>query len=281
LQRLIELGNQAALAVSGCDLRDQTVAMDWSSIAQGVGRSTSLGRRKRAGDLARFDRSLRLAEEIDVIFGWHAPVRPEGMDDIEMPGTPFVQTPGVIDLTARAIWWGTRPHLSLQWLWADRAGIGLASQVQDATIGIARQVASQMDVMFLHLTDDQPGTSDTALDIFPGRSLPDILVEPGQLRTYSWVTYVSAGQAATAGGVEHLASCGAFYEVTPAGAGYLLRATQHLADYAGPPVRAVREALKPILPQGPEMFRNDPDFRLAWDDGTNGPFKVPRGNSVE
>jgi hypothetical protein len=95
------------------------------------------------------------------------------------------------------------------------------------------------------------------------------------------VTYVSAEQAATAGGVKHLASRGAFYEVTPAGDGYLLRATQHLADHAGPPVRAVREALKPILPQGPEKFRNDPDFRLAWDDGTNGPFKIPRGNSVE
>jgi hypothetical protein len=183
LQRLIELGNQAALAVSGCNLRDQTVAMEWSSIAEGVGRSTSLGRRKRAGDLARFDRSLRLAEEIDVIFGWRAPVRPEGIDDVVVPGTTWRQTPGQIDLTARAIWWGTRPHLSLEWLWADRAGIGLASQVQDVMIGIARRVASEMGVVFLHLTDDQSLTPDTALDIVQGRSLPDILVEPGQLRT--------------------------------------------------------------------------------------------------
>jgi hypothetical protein len=72
---------------------------------------------------------------------------------------------------------------------------------------------------------------------------------------------------------------GAFMETTRFPDGVLLQATEHLRDFAGEPVRAVRDALTPALrpraakqprQAGPRMRKRH--LRIAWDDGSNGPL---------
>ena len=64
--------------------------------------------------------------------------------------------------------------------------------------------------------------------------------------------------------------------------GVLLQATEHLRDFGGPRVRAVRDALAPVLrdrpalpPRQPGAWLRERHLRIAWDDGQDGPVAPP------
>lgn len=99
------------------------------------------------------------------------------------------------------------------------------------------------------------------------------------LRSYSWVTYCPAHLADALGGAETLQASGVFWHVTSTPGGVLLQAREHLRDYAGEVVRAVRDVLFPVLRDKPATKSPWPGERLrqrhlrvAWEDGTSGPL---------
>jgi hypothetical protein len=69
---------------------------------------------------------------------------------------------------------------------------------------------------------------------------------------------------------------GAFWAFAQLRRGVLLQATERLADYVADRVRAVKEALWPILYQAETNFPRLPGettgLRIAWDNGDNGPY---------
>jgi hypothetical protein len=120
------------------------------------------------------------------------------------------------------------------------------------------------------LADDTGGDFRTpfehAVDLVPEEVLGTDL-----LRGYSWVTLLQAGALTRLGGEEAVRASGAFTDVRPLPAGgYVVRATNRLADYDDAAVRrvfeAVAAALWPGLPRRPELER---EARLVYQDATD------------
>lgn len=92
----------------------------------------------------------------------------------------------------------------------------------------------------------------TMLDAALGRSA-EASAEASRtyLRGYEWLTMCPAELVGRLGGPERLRHSGAFAEVRPlTHGGLLLRATDRPGDYGGDRVRAVFQALGPVLPPG-------------------------------
>jgi hypothetical protein len=84
------------------------------------------------------------------------------------------------------------------------------------------------------------------------------------LRRYSWVTVVGPELAARLGGASALTASGAFCEVSMLPDGALwLRATPTINEFTGDRVRAVFEALAPVLVTGTTTFRFGESYRIV------------------
>ncbi|MFJ5873521.1 hypothetical protein ACIQD1_02210 [Streptomyces sp. NPDC093088] len=90
------------------------------------------------------------------------------------------------------------------------------------------------------------------------------------LRGYSWVTGLPTELAARLGGPTALKATGAFHAVHELHAGgLLLQATETLAAYDHPHMKAVFHALAPVLPPGtPEEAPDRPDLRVVFEDAS-------------
>ncbi|MEE1770331.1 hypothetical protein PUR34_19875 [Streptomyces sp. JV185] len=104
---------------------------------------------------------------------------------------------------------------------------------------------------------------EVALGVFPYETVPTLNHE---LRGYSWVTVCSPGVALRLGGQEGAEDAGAFSAVTPlSGGGLLLQATEDMRAYGPERVRAVYDALRPVLPAGEALsFITNQDIRLVF-----------------
>lgn len=152
-------------------------------------------------------------------------------------------------------------------------------RVERSMAAMLAEAVERWDPLFANLADDnEPG--NVALQIAMPRGRNPAWRDRRQLRGYSWVTYLCSELVDAVGGVGALRASGAFWEVSDmVGGGVLLRATEHLADFAGSRVRAVRDALAPVLPDGEMWHPRRPlssGLRVAWDDGRNGPFDYGR-----
>ncbi|WP_409055345.1 hypothetical protein [Streptomyces sp. SYP-A7185] len=113
------------------------------------------------------------------------------------------------------------------------------------------QVQSHGNVLYAYVADDSEHISGrTALEDGIGLLLGDTLPElETTLRGYGWLTVCSPGVLAALGGIAALRACEAFTEVTPvAGGGAWLKATDRIHGYTPAHVRAVFDALAPVLP---------------------------------
>ncbi|MFF5450312.1 hypothetical protein ACFY40_03560 [Streptomyces sp. NPDC012950] len=101
------------------------------------------------------------------------------------------------------------------------------------------------------------------------------------LRGYSWVTGLPAELAARLGGPTALKATGAFHAVHEIHArGLLLQATETLADYDHPHMKAVFHALAPVLPPGtPEEAPDRPDLRVVFEDASR--LRARRGMEAD
>lgn len=261
LMWLVDQGFEHGQTIGGFDRADPRADLGWVSDIPGQRSRVSQGRGERRADIARFESTMRSAD------------RGEGRLTWTTPGGPS----GAISIATWLEWFGDRPQLHQEWLWTDRAPNGVEVEVERAALSIATEVDGVVSPKFLILTDDLL-SGVPALDRAQGRASGTRSVEPGQLRSYAWTTRLSASQIAAVGGWERLEAEGTFVSVHRCrdGAGLLL-ATEHLRDYVGPRVAEVRATLANIIPTGEMKFRFD-GFRLAWDDGTAGPFVPPMGD---
>ncbi|HET7691195.1 MAG TPA: hypothetical protein VFK41_12475 [Nocardioidaceae bacterium] len=154
----------------------------------------------------------------------------------------------------------------------------IADELEDQLEQLLLQLPANQDITFVNVTDDNQRPGSTALDLAMKRGqYPARQSSRTVLRSYSWMLYLHQDMLARLGGVKELRQTNAFWRVTPTSQGAVLRATAHLADYQGARVRAVRDALQPVLPIGPA--RNPTlrtrHLRIAWDEGHDGPFDHP------
>ncbi|MEU6767814.1 hypothetical protein ABZ916_35565 [Streptomyces sp. NPDC046853] len=118
---------------------------------------------------------------------------------------------------------------------------------------LRHQVESRGSVLYASVADDADYiTGRTALEdglgLLPGDTLPELETT---LRGYGWLTVCSPGVLTALGGVPALRAGGAFAEVAPLpGGGAWLKATDRIHAYTDARVRAVFDALAPVLPPG-------------------------------
>jgi hypothetical protein len=129
-----------------------------------------------------------------------------------------------------------------------------SSQLQDEWAHFIQREAGRVNACAGKMTDDV-GARQTALQRATRNMSAKIEDSRSVLRGYSWVTIVAPELAARLGGAEQLAATGAFYQVSslPNG-GLWLRATPTINDFTGDKVRAVFEALSPVLLSGEAKF---------------------------
>ena len=113
------------------------------------------------------------------------------------------------------------------------------------------------------MTDDIfPG--ETALQRATFNTAARINGSRNVLRGYSWVTVVAPELAGRLGGAGALTASGAFYEVSVLPSGALwLRATPTINEFTGDRIRAVFEALAPVLVTGTTEFRFGESYRIV------------------
>jgi len=154
----------------------------------------------------------------------------------------------------------------------------LVEKAEHAVIDMLSDVVTSWDVSFANVADDS-SIGSLALEIATrGHRDPEELAGK-QLRSYSWVTYLCPEFVARLSGVPALAETGAFWRVDRLADGVLVQATEHLADYAGDRVVAVRDALLPVLHEGELSNPRRPltsGLRIAWENGLTGPFDYGR-----
>lgn len=261
---LVGRAGEALHECTGLDLSDpMETDVEWGTGASHGDWWSSNRRHKRTTNLERFERAVRTRGPRAVGgFTWSAGTAAE---------LPYRFN---LDFT----WWSdVRPQFLLTALWDATAPTVQAPSVERAMVRLAADAVAELNPVFLQLTDDVNHNGPAALDAAQGRGPSYRRVEPGQLRSYAWVTHLTDVQVATCGGVEGLMASGAFHTVVDVSQGVLCQATERFADYVGSRVRKVREALGPVLPAVP-MIHANPDVRLAWDDGSDGPMKPPVGN---
>ncbi|MEV8320155.1 hypothetical protein AB0Q95_39000 [Streptomyces sp. NPDC059900] len=171
------------------------------------------------------------------------------IDDEGQPGEPWLEVsvtrdddaPGVVSLVAvRTTEEFENPAT------ADDAQQRWESFLRD-------QVERHGSVLYASVADDADYiTGRTALEDGLGLLLGDTLPElETTLRGYGWLTVCSPGVLTALGGVPALRAGGAFAEVAPLpGGGAWLKATDRIHAYTEARVRAVFEALAPVLPPG-------------------------------
>ncbi len=127
-------------------------------------------------------------------------------------------------------------------------------QLQDQWADFVRREAERVSACAGKMTDDVGG-GQTALQRATHNMSAKIEDSRSVLRGYSWVTIVAPELAARLGGAEQLAATGAFYQVSslPNG-GLWLRATPTINEFTDEKVRAVFEALSPVLLTGEAKF---------------------------
>lgn len=127
--------------------------------------------------------------------------------------------------------------------------------------------------LYLGISDDSSTTS-VALDKAQNvNSHVARLDSSTYLRSYSWVTCVPELLLSRLGTMQSMAESGAFFRVSTTPGGLIVQATEHFSDYYGARVRAVRDALEPVLRQRPTKYHpRKAGLRIAWDDGRNGPL---------
>jgi hypothetical protein len=139
-------------------------------------------------------------------------------------------------------------------------GVGWAESpaLQDRWAEFVKQQAGLIGACAGFMSDDQSPGSDTALEqaIVTGPPGGEIGRRRRQvLYGYSWVTIVPAELAVWLGGAAALAATGAFFEVSELPGGALwLRATRTINEFTGDRIRAVFEALAPVLVTGRTRF---------------------------
>jgi hypothetical protein len=146
-----------------------------------------------------------------------------------------------------------RRHLKLQVSVGFEGRPGGLAQVLPALVELTRRVGDVANPAYGEIVINA-GT------VAPATLLDSVLSRPveesaqtsrGYLRGYEWVTLCPQELVTRLGGVSALRDTGAFAEVVPLTyGGALLRATQAPADYRGDRVRAVFQALAPVLPTG-------------------------------
>ena len=158
--------------------------------------------------------------------------------------------------------------------------------VEAIVVGLVRGFLDRWRPLFVGVSDDFE-QERPALDMAQKLNSRVARLDSGTyLRGYCWVTYCP----------NHLRTSlpdlgedegDAFTLVTELPDGVLLQATEHLRDFYGDRVRAVRQVLSPVLRERPTVHPKPPGARLekrhlriAWDDGTNGPF-APRASREE
>lgn len=165
-------------------------------------------------------------------------------------------------------------------VWAEvalssEAAVEEVDQVESMVVELLMRSLLRWEPLFAGISDDFTSNS-VALDKAQKVNGHVARRESGTfLRSYSWVTYCPRQLLESL--PESLEGSGAFGELTELPSGVLLRATEHLRDFEGSAVRAVRDALAPLL--RPKSARRvhlaTRHLRVAWDDGTNGPFAPP------
>jgi hypothetical protein len=154
------------------------------------------------------------------------------------------------------------------------------ARVESALHAMLVDVVERWNPSFANLTDDSEAgiPSGMAMECAIPRSTPPEVLERRRLRSYSWTTFVCPEIASRLGGAAAMIESGAFWQVEEVRNGLVLQATEHLADFAGEPVRAVHDVLAPVLrtgaTHGPHMLTGG--LRILWDDGRAGPFDYGR-----
>ena len=128
--------------------------------------------------------------------------------------------------------------------------------LQDRWAGFVQQQAARVGACAGFMSDDGAPGFRTALEeaIFsPDNAYP--YRRRKVLYGYSWVTIVPPELAARLGGAAALVDCGAFHDVRELPDGSVwLRATPTINEFTGERVRAVFEALAPVLMRGRTKF---------------------------
>jgi hypothetical protein len=137
-------------------------------------------------------------------------------------------------------------------------------QLQDEWAHFVQREAGRVNACAGKMTDDV-GAGQTALQRATHNMSPKIEDSRSVLRGYSWVTVVTADLVARLGGAEQIESTGAFYQVSPLPNGALwLRATPTINEFTDEKVRAVFEALAPVLLTGEaKYFAPSESYRIV------------------
>jgi hypothetical protein len=136
--------------------------------------------------------------------------------------------------------------------WAESPGL------QGRWAEFVKRQAARIGAVTGFMSDDQSPSGETALElaIITGPAGGENYKRRREvLYGYSWVTIVPAELAPWLGGVAALTRTGAFFEVSVLPDGALwLRATPTINEFTGDRIRAVFEALAPVLATGRTRF---------------------------